>query len=64
MSSDRVILAEIIPWEPDCVGIALQWQSGRESAYFVSGFDEAMTEMVRLKVDPQVQRIVREGVLQ
>ena len=58
---DRVVQAEILPWEPGCVGISLEWESGRISAYFVHDIDEAQREMERLNVDPHCRHLVYEN---
>jgi hypothetical protein len=50
MPRDEVIKAEVINFEPGCVGIYLDWKSGRISAYSVSSMTEADEELKRLGV--------------
>ena len=55
---DRVVKAEIIPWEEKCVGVFLKWESGRDSAYFVGDLNEANEEMARLGVATEIIEIL------
>ena len=62
--SDRVVQAEILPFEPGCVGIELHWESGRLSAYTVVDIAEAEEELKRLEVNPAVARVVYDEPVQ
>jgi hypothetical protein len=48
--TDTVVKAEVINFEPGCVGIYLDWASGRISAYAVATLAEAYEELKRLGV--------------
>jgi hypothetical protein len=53
--TDRIVKAEIIAFEPDCVGVYLDWQSGRKSAYAVASVTEGLGEFKRLGVSGTVK---------
>ena len=47
---DKITRAEVINFEPGCVGVYLDWESGRISAYAVATLAEAYDELKRLGV--------------
>ena len=48
--ADHFIKAEVFNFEPGCVGIYLDWESGRISARSVNSMEEAKAELRRLGV--------------
>jgi hypothetical protein len=48
--TDRIVKAKIIPWEEDSVGIALEYQSGKNVAYPVKDRETAIKQLKLLKV--------------
>jgi hypothetical protein len=56
---DKLVEAEIIPWEPGVLGIALRFASGHSVKYAVGNLKEANEELLRMGVDSRLLR--KEG---
>jgi hypothetical protein len=51
---DKLVEAEIIPWEPGVLGIALRFASGHFIKYSVGNLKEANEELQRMGVDSRL----------
>lgn len=60
---DRIVSAKAVPWQPGLIGIEIEYESGRVTAYPVStaSIEEVQQEIDRMMGSEELQRLAQIG---